>query len=187
MQNPSNPTPVPDTIVDDKLPHLGKPKSRQVAECMEIIDVESFEPEHTPQLSKKSVTECQGHRIIIPDGRSPHSTYPLALHDARTLPWTCTFDDRGLTLFAWACSGKSVEHLDSCQPCQELVKNSSLEGILTRMKEGVHANSPHAYYGFSGLQEIIQRKDLQIEFYRFRGLNQAKNLLGKAAALSDQK
>jgi len=73
--------------------------------------------------------------------------------------WTCRFDDRGLTVFAQACSGQSVDHLDSCRLCQQLVKNSSLEGILTRMKEGVHANSPHAYYGFSGLQEIIQRKD----------------------------
>jgi len=55
------------------------------------------------------------------------------------------------------------------------------------MKEGVHANVPYAYHGFSGLQEIIDRKNQQIEFYRFRGLNQAKKLLGKAAALSEQK
>jgi hypothetical protein len=56
-----------------------------------------------------------------------------------------------------------------------------------RMKEGVYANSPHAYYGFSSLQEIIQQKNYQIEFYCFRGLNQAKSLLGKVAALSNQK
>jgi len=55
------------------------------------------------------------------------------------------------------------------------------------MKEGVHTNSSHAYYGFSGLQELIQRKDHQIEFYCFRALNQAKKLLRRAAALSDQK
>ena len=55
------------------------------------------------------------------------------------------------------------------------------------MKDGVHANVPYAYHGFSGLQEIINRKNQQIEFYRFRGLNQAKKLLGKVAALSEQK
>ncbi len=97
------------------------------------------------------------------------------------------FDDQGLTLFMLACSRQSVERLETCRPCQQLVKNSSLEGILTRMKEGVHTNSPHVYYGFSSLQELIQRKDHQIEFYRFRGLNQAKKLLRRAAALSDQK
>jgi len=184
----SNSTPDPNTVIDGKLACLRNPKSRQVAEREhEIIDVESFEPEHIQWPSKKSAAKCQGLCIVIPDGRSPHSTYPLALHDFRTLPWTCRFDDQGLTLFALACSGQSVECLETCRPCQQLVKNSNLEGILTRMKEGVHTNSPHAYYGFSGLQELIQRKDHQIEFYRFRGLNQAKKLLGRAAALSDQK
>ena len=53
------------------------------------------------------------------------------------------------------------------------------------MKDGVHTNAPYAYHGFSSLQEIINWKNQQIEFYRFRGLNQAKKLLGKAATLSE--
>jgi hypothetical protein len=41
----SNPTPVPNTVINDKLAHLSYPKSRQVAECEhEIIDVESLSP-----------------------------------------------------------------------------------------------------------------------------------------------
>jgi hypothetical protein len=137
--------------------HLRNTKKRLEAEHEhEIIDVESFKPEHSQQPTRRSAAECQGYRIILPDGRLPHSTYPLALHDVHILPWTCRFDDRGLTLFMQACSRWSVKHLESCQPCQQLVKNSTLDGILMRIREGVHVNSPHAYYGFSGLHEIIQ-------------------------------
>ena len=55
------------------------------------------------------------------------------------------------------------------------------------MEDGVHKNAGFAYHGFSGLQEMLHRKNQLIEFYRLRGFNQAKKLLIKAAALSDQK
>ena len=55
------------------------------------------------------------------------------------------------------------------------------------MAEGVHKNANFAYHGFSGLQEMLCRKNQQIDFYRLHGLNQAKNLLSKATALSEQK
>jgi hypothetical protein len=55
------------------------------------------------------------------------------------------------------------------------------------MEDGAHENAGFAYHGFSGLQEILHRKNQLIEFYRLRGLNQARKLLVKAAALSDQK
>ncbi|KAF8884586.1 hypothetical protein CPB84DRAFT_1850634 [Gymnopilus junonius] len=55
------------------------------------------------------------------------------------------------------------------------------------MTDGVHPNAPYAYHGCGGLQELLQQKNQEIEFYRFRGLNQAKKLLGKTAALSEQK
>jgi hypothetical protein len=55
------------------------------------------------------------------------------------------------------------------------------------MEDGAHENARFAYHGFSGLQEMLHRKNQLIEFYRLRGLNQAKKLLVKAAALSDQK
>jgi hypothetical protein len=62
-----------------------------------------------------------------------------------------------------------------------------LEGILKRIENGIHERTGFAYYGFSGLQETHYRKNRMIEFYRLRGLNQAKKLLAKATALSDQK
>ena len=58
-----------------------------------------------------------------------------------------------------------------------------------RMEDGIHENTGFAYHGFSGLQELLHRKNLLIEFYLLRasGLNQARKLLAKAAALPDQK
>jgi hypothetical protein len=55
------------------------------------------------------------------------------------------------------------------------------------MAEGTNINLPYAYHGFQSLQGVLQQKNQALEFYRFRGLNQAKKLLGKAAALSEQK
>ena len=55
------------------------------------------------------------------------------------------------------------------------------------MEDGTHENTRFSYHGFSGLQEMLHHKNLLIEFYRLWGLNQAKKLLAKAAALSDQK
>jgi len=67
------------------------------------------------------------------------------------------------------------------------ISSPSLEGIWTRFKEGVHENAQYAYYGTGGYQQLLCRKDAQNEFYRLRGLNQAKTLLGKVTALSDHK
>ena len=92
-----------------------------------------------------------------------------------------------MTLFARSCTGSSEGESVACQPCQQLVKNKVLEGVLTRMAEGVHENAIFAYHGFSGIQEMLRRKNQQIDFYRFRGLNQAKKLLSKATALTEQK
>ena len=55
------------------------------------------------------------------------------------------------------------------------------------MAEGVYENAIFAYHDFSGIQEMLRRKNQQIDFYRLRGLNQAKKLLSKATALSEQK
>jgi hypothetical protein len=63
----------------------------------------------------------------------------------------------------------------------------TLQGILTRMENGIHENTGFAYHGFGGLQQMLHRKNQRIKFYKLRGLNQVRKLLGKAAALSEQK
>lgn len=152
-----------------------------------IIDVDAFEYEEILKRPTTSVAACEGYTIIFPDGKSPHTAYPFALHDTLILPWDYALKNGAMKLFARGCHGSSEGVGKACQPCQQLKKNSRLENILTRMEKGVHENTGFAYHGFSGLFEMLHRKNSLIEFYRLRGLNQARKLLAKAAALSDQK
>jgi len=151
----------------------------------DIIDVDSFEFEDILEHTKTRT--CKGYTLSIPNGKSPHTIYPFALHDTLILPWDYVVKNSVMSLFARSCAGYSKGESFACQPCQQLLKDKILEGVLTRIAEGVHENAKFAYHGFGGLQEMLHRKTQQIDFYRFHGLNQAKKLLYKAAALSEQK
>jgi hypothetical protein len=155
---------------------------------LEVIDVDSFEFEDTLQSPKASATICKEYTLIFRDGQSPHGSYPFALHGQLELPWDYTVRNGQMTLFARSCPGLlKNDGIDSCRMCQNLLKNKMLEGILTRLKEGANENVPFAYHGFCGLMEMLHRKNRQIDFYRLRGLNQARKLLSRTTTLSDQK
>ena len=154
----------------------------------DIIDIDSFEFEDTLEQTKNPVHRmCKGYTLSLPGNKSPHSVYPFTLHDTLVLPWDYTVKNSMMSLFARSCTGHSEGESYVCQPCQQLLNNKVLEGVLARIAEGVHENATFAYHGFSGIQEMLRRKNRQIDFYRLCGLNQAKKLLSKAAALSQQK
>jgi hypothetical protein len=147
----------------------------------QIINVDEIEP-------TTNTRACQGYILQFPEGQTPHSGYPFGLHDVWTLPWDYSVRNGVMTLYARGCSGYGVDPVARCcEECKRLDKNPSLEGIRTRLKDGVHENAQYAYHGTEGYQQLLHRKDVQNEFYRLRGLNQAKKLLGKATALSDYK
>jgi hypothetical protein len=158
---------------------------------IEVIDVDSFEFEDTLQLlqgPKTSANICKGYTLIFPDGQSPHDSYPFALHSHLELPWNYTVRNGQMTLFARSCPGLlKKDGIDSCRACQNLLKNKMLEGILTCLEEGANENASFAYHGFHALIEMLHRKNRQIEFYPLRGLNQARKLLSRTTALSEQK
>ena len=176
----------PDILVTTKHSKLGKsvPKEDNIRD---IIDVDSFKFEDTLEHTKTPAPACKGYTLSFPDSKSPHTVYPFALHDTLVLPWDYMVKNSAMSLFARSCTGHSEGELLACQSCRQLPKNKILEGVLARLAEGVHENANFAYHGFSGLQEMLRRKNQQIDFYRLRGLNQAKNLLSKATALSEQK
>jgi hypothetical protein len=156
-----------------------------------VIDVDSlFEYEDTLQKSTgQPYRICEGYHFVLPEGHSPYTTYPLGLHESLTMPWVpqIALDGR-LMLVSRSCLRTiPAGRTGPCQPCRTLSENKTLQGILTRAEKGVHENTGLAFHGFGSLQETLRRKNQRIEFYRLRGLNQARKLLGKAAALSDQK
>ena len=152
-----------------------------------FIDIDAFEYENILKGPKMSAAAYEGYVINFPDGKSPHTVYPFALHDTIILPWDYTLKNGVMKLFACSCRGLSGGSGVTCQLCRHLAKSETLESILTQMEDSTHKNAGFAYHGFSGLQEILYCKNQLIEFYRLCGLNQAKKLLIKAAALSDQK
>jgi len=92
-----------------------------------------------------------------------------------------------MKLFARSCSGLSQGGDDTCQPCQQLVKNKTLAGIFMWIEDRDRENTGFTYIGFSELQEMLRQKNRLVEFYRLCGLNQERKLLAKATTLSDQK
>lgn len=152
-----------------------------------IVNVDTFEYEDDLEQAKTSMRVCDGYTMDFLEGKSPHTTYPFALHDTIILPWDYALKNGVMKLFARSCCGLSEGSGTACQPCQELAKNKKLKNILRRMEEGIHENAGFAYHGIAGLQQMLHRKNEQIEFYRLRGLNQARKLLAKATALSDYK
>jgi hypothetical protein len=152
----------------------------------QVIDVESFEIENGLQNPKRLATRCNGYSLVFPDGKSPHTAYPFALHDTRILPWDYAIRSGKMSLFSQGCTGMANE-ATPCRQCEQLCTNQVLEKIVSQIKNGIHENTEFAYHGFGGLHEILQRKNQRIEFYRLRGLNQARQLLGKAVALSENK
>lgn len=158
------------------------------ADAVEPIDVDALYGGGTAQSFQTiAARTCNGYRLTFPEGKSPYSTYPFGLHDVLPLPWTITLVNEVMTIFSCHCTGRSNGEAGCCPSCQQLSENKMVEGILTRLEEGVHPNAPFAYYGVSNLQELIQQKNAKIEFHRLRGLNQARKLLGKATALTEQK
>ncbi|KAF8816849.1 hypothetical protein BYT27DRAFT_7220499 [Phlegmacium glaucopus] len=131
---------------------------------IEIVNVDTFEYEDTVERPKMSAPLCKGFTPIFPEGKSPHTAYPFALHDTLILPWDYTLKNGVMILFAHSCARLSEDNED-----------------------GIHKKTGFLYHGFSGLHKMLHRKNQTIEFYRLRGLNQAKKLLAKATALSDQK
>ena len=180
-----------DLIDSDNLPaSIDVPKlgeySKQLNEAT-IIDVDAFKYEDILKQPTMSAAACEGYTIIFPDGKSPHTAYPFALHDTIVLPWDYALKNGVMKLFAHSCHGLFEGSGAACQPCRQLIKNETLENILMRMENGAHENAGFTYHGFSGLEEMLNRKNLLIEFYQLHGVNQAKKLLVKVAALSDQK
>ncbi|TFK71092.1 hypothetical protein BDN72DRAFT_856481 [Pluteus cervinus] len=132
---------------------------------------------------------CAGYHLDFPEGKSPYSAYPSALHDVIFIPWSYKINGGIMTLHAGGCPDKSFlsGDQDSCSLCRQLPRNAVLQGIKDRLNDGVHENAQWEYHGVSGLRTLLQQKNEKIEFYRLRSLNHARALLAKATALSEYK
>lgn len=121
-------------------------------------------------------SQCPGYIPVFPPGHSASVDYPFMLHAVRPLPWDYKTQNGCFALRARTCTGNIDRLRDCCHPCEELKKNTILEGIFNRIETGVHENTPYFYYGIGGLAELARRKTDVIDEYRLRRLAAAQKL-----------
>ena len=116
-------------------------------------------PDHTQKQSKhvtKPISKpCAGAHLVMPDGVLPYSAYPFMLHEEFVLPWNIHVVDHQLSIQSIHCTGVRETLSDSCEACSQLLTHQIVEGILYRLKNGIHANTNFVYQPITGLIEIL--------------------------------
>ncbi|KAF8058599.1 hypothetical protein FPV67DRAFT_1565461 [Lyophyllum atratum] len=131
---------------------------------------------------------CPGIVVSLPPGKSAHSTYPFGLHDELGDPWDYTVNRGVLTLRSKGCATEVLSDGSvRCLACEDLQENPNLDGILHRMRNGVHENARLVFHGVGGLITINRQKQGLVKALRLKRLNDARKLVGKAAALENYK
>ncbi|KAF8871916.1 hypothetical protein BD779DRAFT_1398357, partial [Infundibulicybe gibba] len=115
----------------------------------------------------------------------------FGLHDLQNLPWNLHVVGHQLSIQAITCREIIVSSSElkenHCSECHKLLTHSVFLGILDRINEGVHENTPLAYQPIGGLTAVIHRKTKQLDALRFTHLNASQKLLSRARSLDDYK
>jgi hypothetical protein len=134
---------------------------------------------------QKSI-ECRGIHVPVPVNMTPYTAYPFGMHENRVLPWNIHIVDDKLYLQSTECQ-RSNSTQETCLACGQLRTHNILEGILDRIRMGIHENTPHDYQPIAGLREIIRRKVGRMDLMRADKMNTARKLGVRLGALGDQK
>jgi hypothetical protein len=155
-----------------------------------MIDVDSFDKlsEGTAQIeSAESATACKGILVEFPAGKNHHTSYPFGLHNERIIPWDYHSIDDSFYIQAKACQKPRNNAGIPCNNCRALTSTTLYEGIMDRIKHGVHESTPLVYHGVGGLVTAVRRRVDQVQRLRMIKLNDSRKLQGKAAVLDDHK
>jgi len=131
---------------------------------------------------------CHGTHLNLPPGSSPYKVYPFLLHKTLSLPWGISIIHNKMRVISMTCKGQvNHESADSCIECEKALTHNIMDGIMNRMVNGVHENTPLAYQPPAGLVQVIRRKVHAIDTKRFLALEVARKLGTQAQALEDYK
>jgi len=147
------------------------------------IDVDTFPTTQSVPKTASPKKPCPGIVVDIPPGKSALTSYPFALHERLGNPWDISLSGGLLILRARDCSNIPSIHDSKCFQCIDLSKNSTLQGILDRISDGVNENSPFHFHGSGGMIEIMRRKTGQIRALKLNRLGDARKLVRKANAI----
>lgn len=155
----------------------------------EIVEISSFEYEDTIKSANQSsfgTQRCGGYALLLPGGKTAVGKYPYLQYEG-DMPWEVRIRKGMVYIISEQCTGIAPDSSTACDPCQSLQNSKALERINVRMANSASDYTPLQYLGFDDLRAKIHRKNERIEYLRLMGLNQAKKLLRRAAALDDQK
>lgn len=148
------------------------------------IEIVGFKPaEKTVRTSKV----CKGYHLPVPEGQSPHTSYPFAMHGKHQVPWDCAVRGNQMYLFAHTCTERARDDGHPCTSCASLASNSIVRGIMDWMSNGACKGTTFAYLGWNELVESLNTKTNQISFLRFNTLNQTRAILRQKESLSNYK
>jgi len=133
--------------------------------------------------SLKKPASCLGIVVDMPPGKSALTAYPFALHEKLGNPWDISLSGGPLILRAQDCHHIASIRDSKCVECLKLSKNSTLEGILDHISNGINENSPFYFHGSGGMIEIMRRKTGQVRALKFNRLGDARKLVWKANAI----
>ena len=137
------------------------------------IDVDAIDDPLCPtsqQGNTKSKT-CCGISVEFPSGRSAHSSYPYGIHDELGDPWDYSVRSGVMTLRAKGCTLNDQHMHGRCKACNKLTENGKLQGVLRRIKTGVHENTRLTYHSVGGLVTIVRRKIREVRTLRLHQQN----------------
>ena len=144
----------------------------------------------TRTLDKKSMRAtkliskpCVGAHLVMPDRVLPYSAYPFMLHEAFVLPWNIHVVDHQLSIQSIRCTGVRKTLSDPCQECSQLLTHRTVEGILHRMTNGIHADTNFVYQPITSLIEILWKKCEMLDGLRFKQLSISRTMATRARTL----
>lgn len=120
---------------------------------------------------KAMTTPCTGAHLVMPNGVLPYGAYPFMLHNVFVLPWNIHVVDHQLSIQSIHCTGVQESLSDPCQLCSQLLTHRLVEGILDRIKNGIHANTNFVYQPITSLIEILRKKCAMLDGLCFKQLS----------------
>ncbi|KAJ7206700.1 hypothetical protein C8J57DRAFT_1614672, partial [Mycena rebaudengoi] len=131
---------------------------------------------------------CHGLKINFPPGKNENTSYPFALHVTGDLPWGYQSVNNTFFAISHACQKSySQPETTECLKCQELPSNRAFAGILDRIANGVHENTPLAFHPIAQLVETVRKRGEQAVGLRLMRLNDAQRLCRIMATLDNYK
>ncbi|KAG6905050.1 hypothetical protein DXG01_005403, partial [Tephrocybe rancida] len=124
-----------------------------------------------------SLISCPGYNLILPEGRSPYTSYPFLLHKTLTLPWRLSIVGSQIFLHSTHCTDiarptNPPSHTPlPCSHCGHLNDHNIVMGIRHRSLEGTHENTPWAYLTPDDMFAALERKTAELKRLRTASLN----------------